>query len=281
VLDFENALYQFGFTSYESKLFQSILKYEMMDASNLAKMSSVPQAKVYETLSKLENRGLIEPIPLGSKHYYRSKPKSVIKEYFDGEFNKIQNNRKIIENSVDEFYHSENSPEIPFVGVAGMDNIENNLIELIEQSKSELIAFFPPKMYTPKVIDALNKSKLKINLKLIFPNEEIAQPFLPLLPNVNIFRLQTPAFDILRSIYTQIISILPSDAKESHAQSIISNLIHNLKDIFGLMMVDSKKSFFLIPIPISISMAIIATLPELIDFHKEGLTLILESSILI
>ena len=56
-------LQQLGFTSYEAKAYSACLGCQPATAYEIAKNSGVPSSKIYETVNKLVNRGIIQPLP--------------------------------------------------------------------------------------------------------------------------------------------------------------------------------------------------------------------------
>lgn len=53
-------LQQFGFTQYESQVYQSLVTSDQpLDATGVVKGSGVPRAKVYEVLHRLAEKGMI------------------------------------------------------------------------------------------------------------------------------------------------------------------------------------------------------------------------------
>lgn len=54
-------LQQLGFSSYESKAYLGLLSCHPATAYEVAKASGVPTSKIYETLSKLTTKGLVQP----------------------------------------------------------------------------------------------------------------------------------------------------------------------------------------------------------------------------
>ncbi len=53
-----------GFTSYEARIYIALIKHSPATGYEISKVSAVPQAKVYENITRLENRGLV--LSLGS-----------------------------------------------------------------------------------------------------------------------------------------------------------------------------------------------------------------------
>lgn len=69
------------------------------------------------------------------------------------------------------------------------------------------------------------------------------------------------------------------DITNSFALQILKELSTNLKTIFGLMVIDDKKSFFRISLPIDLPIAMMTILPKIVEFHKRGMNEMLTSTV--
>ncbi|SDM53321.1 transcriptional regulator [Fictibacillus solisalsi] len=68
-------LQQFGFTQYESQVYQSLVTSEQpLDATGVVKGSGVPRAKVYEVLHRLAEKGMILESTVEKKRLYSALP---------------------------------------------------------------------------------------------------------------------------------------------------------------------------------------------------------------
>ncbi|MFG6113840.1 TrmB family transcriptional regulator [Halobacillus sp. MO56] len=68
-------LQQFGFTQYESQVYQSLITVDQpLDATTIVKQSGVPRAKVYEVLHRLSEKGMILEAITGKKRLYTALP---------------------------------------------------------------------------------------------------------------------------------------------------------------------------------------------------------------
>ncbi|WP_163102497.1 TrmB family transcriptional regulator [Peribacillus alkalitolerans] len=64
-------LQQFGFTQYESQVYQSLITVDQpLDATGIVKRSEVPRSKVYEVLHRLSEKGLILESTVEKKRLY-------------------------------------------------------------------------------------------------------------------------------------------------------------------------------------------------------------------
>lgn len=70
----------FGFSLYESKAYITLVKYGILSAPSIAKHSTVPKSKVYETLENLLKKRVIEEFPGSPKKFRPRSPAFVFKE---------------------------------------------------------------------------------------------------------------------------------------------------------------------------------------------------------
>ncbi|WP_108671656.1 TrmB family transcriptional regulator [Peribacillus acanthi] len=96
-------LQQFGFTQYESQVYQSLVTVEEpLDATAIVKRSEVPRSKVYEVLHRLGEKGLILESTVEKKRLYSALPleATIEKLKADFEFNVQQLKNVQIKNTV-------------------------------------------------------------------------------------------------------------------------------------------------------------------------------------
>lgn len=68
-------LQQFGFTQYESRVYESLISSAVpLDATSVVKQSGVPRSKVYEVLFRLTEKGLVLESTEDKKRLYRALP---------------------------------------------------------------------------------------------------------------------------------------------------------------------------------------------------------------
>jgi HTH-type transcriptional regulator, sugar sensing transcriptional regulator len=68
-------LQQFGFTQYESQVYQSLITVDQpLDATGIVKLSGVPRSKVYEVLHRLSEKGMILESTIEKKRLYTALP---------------------------------------------------------------------------------------------------------------------------------------------------------------------------------------------------------------
>lgn len=80
-------LQKFGFSQYESKVFEVLASSEEpMDATNIVKYSGVPKAKIYEVISRLIEKGMVLDSISEKKKLYTALPIATVIEKLTSEF---------------------------------------------------------------------------------------------------------------------------------------------------------------------------------------------------
>lgn len=273
--ELEGILKDLNFSQYESQVLITLIRYNLLDAKGVYENSGVPQPKIYETMIKLQEKGLIDILSKGRKKIYKIKPKEVIQEYILDFNRRTKKGIDIIE----DIYNTGETEEIPFIGIAGLTNIQEYLYTIIDTAKESIIAFLPPLHYDSRIISILQEKKDTLDIKIIFDNEdeftEIKEP----LKDLEIYSLKEPAFEKVSIILNSIEKFVKKGSQQTtYALDLLKTIGSNLPITFGLAVVDYKKSFFRIPLPVDIPLALLSTLPQLVNFHNEGIKAILSVS---
>jgi sugar-specific transcriptional regulator TrmB len=276
-LDLLDLLKEFSFTQYEAKILDTLIRYILLSARDIHKYSGVPQPKIYENLLLLQNKGLVDVIHRKKKKLFMIKPKEMIQEYLLNFSKHIQTIGDKSLEIIDKIYSTEEAEEIPFMGVAGQDAIQEFIYMLIDTAKKSFISFFPLNFFDSKILGLLMKKVDDIDIKIVLL-DDVSDVFIEEYKQLGLYRLNTPAFDVIKEIISKIEHFLPTEHGKAYSFQIIKDLALNIKEIFGIILIDDKKSFFKIPLPVKLPMAILSSLPELVEFHTNGINAILASS---
>ncbi|KGP71692.1 TrmB family transcriptional regulator [Pontibacillus yanchengensis] len=126
-------LQQFGFTQYESQVYQALITVdEPLDASAIVKRSGVPRAKVYEVLHRMTEKGMILESTVEKKRMYTALPieSTIEKLKADFEDNVEQlRNAQIKETPIDDRVWT----------LKNNQSIQSLLKELLHQAKDSII----------------------------------------------------------------------------------------------------------------------------------------------
>ena len=112
---------EFGLNTYEAKSYMSLLEKDQLTAVEVAKISGVPRARIYETLENLSQKGLCREIP-GKVKKYRAVDPSILIDKFNVKYHEAQ---KKLEEKSEELSRTKKDAE----------DFINNLIPLFQKSR--------------------------------------------------------------------------------------------------------------------------------------------------
>jgi sugar-specific transcriptional regulator TrmB len=279
MVSLEDLLKELYFTQYEAQTLATLIRYNVLSASEMYKYSGVPQPKIYETMNNLKEKGLIEIIPKGRKKLFRVKPREIIQEHLLNYTRKIDEIGKNSIRIIDKIYNSEETEDIPFIGIAGKDRIQEYINILIDTAQKSFVSYFPAIYYNDGIVSLIQEKYTSINIKLIFHDNEKIQPLKNKLSFIEIYYVKSNIFESINSIFGNIEQFLTPENRESFGFGIIKKIAINLQDIFGLAIIDREKSLFKLPLPIDTPMAVMSTLTDIVQFHCQAIDEILENTV--
>ena len=138
------AMENLGLTSYEIKVYLSLLERGSMTASDISKISGVPYSKIYEVLNSLENKVWLESDSSRPQKFYPKSPSTALEAVRLQKENEIKNNEEIIKNELIPIYEKSGIREKPEIWVVrGFYNIAGKVNEIIQNSQRELLIALP------------------------------------------------------------------------------------------------------------------------------------------
>lgn len=151
VRDLSEILQRFGFTQYESKAYQALVRSGSSNASSISKLSGVPRARIYDTLESLAKQGIVmtEENTEGLK-IYTCLPVCVflekIRNDWLSDFSFAEKELKMIENQ-------EEKQDTYISTLKGKDNILAFCRILIRRAKKQVILSIWDTMYNELLPD--------------------------------------------------------------------------------------------------------------------------------
>ena len=274
-------LKELNFTQYEAQTLETLVRYHILSASELHKYSKVPQPKIYETMIKLERKGFIDIIAIGSKskRYYKIKPSEILEEKILKYTKEIQDVGQKSIKIINKIHSTEESEDIPFIGIAKEENLMEHLYYLIDNAKVSLDIFLPLNYFNDQIVRRLNERNKDLSIKIISSDDHSSSILRKKMPKIAIYQLKTPAFEIFSNMLNNISKFAQLGITSPYILQIFKEIATNLKNMFGLMIIDDKKSFFRIPLPIDIPIAMMTILPKIVEFHKRGMNELLTSTV--
>jgi sugar-specific transcriptional regulator TrmB len=212
---------EFGLSSYEIKVYLALLSTGMNTARQLSSKSGVPFGRIYDVLTFLENKGIVEKQSSRPMKFLPVPPHLAIQKLLalkEEELQSVTKKAALLEEQLNKIYR-ESPQESSFWKVSFANEYSKNYYEKIIESKKELLTYFEfNEMKLEKyeeiiteflgVILPLVKRGVRIYLLLGIENDRVLQkismvaaPFLKYLNKIHIKITSTIAtpFDVIDS----------------------------------------------------------------------------------
>lgn len=161
-------LKKFGFTEYEAKTYIALIKEGIVSAPHLAKLADVPKSKVYETLTKLISRGMIEEYPGSPRKFKARSIEFVFDEMLKEEQKKIISFKEEAEELKKKFSDILKNTEKTFIEtdaiiwtVNGRKAFHEKMAEMAKRSQKEVLVVSPRFSRHPLVDKAVHAAKAR------------------------------------------------------------------------------------------------------------------------
>jgi sugar-specific transcriptional regulator TrmB len=133
-----------GLTSYETKVYLSLLETGSMTASDISKRSGVPYSKIYEVLNSLEDKGWLESDSSRPQKLFPKSPLTALEAMRMRIENDIRDNENLIVSELMPIYQKSGIREKPEIWVVrGIYNIAAKVSEIIQTCQHELLIALP------------------------------------------------------------------------------------------------------------------------------------------
>ncbi|MEM0447250.1 MAG: helix-turn-helix domain-containing protein [Thermoplasmata archaeon] len=163
-------LYTFGLNNYEAKVYETLLRLGESTAWQIALSSNVPQAKIYEVLSSLENKGFVQR-SVGKPLKFRPiNPDISLTEYIEKYKKETMQKMEMMEkayNEVKEKFKFKGNESISFIWtIKGKDMVLAKAKEMINNAKNEILIAGHRPLRSLNCMDTLGNISLNKNIKI-------------------------------------------------------------------------------------------------------------------
>ncbi|SRR5690606_24352474 len=133
-----------GLTSYEIRVYLSLLEAGSMTAADISKKSGVPYSKIYEVLNTLEEKGWLESDSSRPQNFFPKSPTSALEAMKQRQENNFRESQSVIANELMPMYTKSGMKERPEIWVArGVPNILTKVNDIIQNTQQELLVALP------------------------------------------------------------------------------------------------------------------------------------------
>jgi len=125
-----------GFTAYEAKTYLGLLACQPATAYEVAKKSTVPSSKIYETLNRLMSKGIVQPTLSATEHgqqYVALSPKDFSEQIRQSAVSQTTQLLPLLERMTDEV------PSDFIWPLVDQKQIETKALEMVRQSQTNIL----------------------------------------------------------------------------------------------------------------------------------------------
>ncbi|MDW0314988.1 MAG: helix-turn-helix domain-containing protein [Nitrososphaeraceae archaeon] len=138
------AMESLGLTSYEIKVYLSLLETGSLTASDISKKSGVPYSKIYEVLNSLEDKGWSESNSSRPQKFFPKSPLTALEAMKMRIESGIRDSKNMIMSELMPIYEKSGLRERPEIWVVmGVYNIAARIGEIIQTCQHELLIALP------------------------------------------------------------------------------------------------------------------------------------------
>jgi sugar-specific transcriptional regulator TrmB len=133
-----------GLTSYEIRVYLSLLEADGVTAHDMSKKSGVPYSKIYEVLNSLEDKGWLESDSSRPQKFFPKSPSTALEIMKTKHDNNFRESQGTIVSELMPIYTKSGIKERPEIWVAtGIMNIAAKVNDIIQNSQQELLVALP------------------------------------------------------------------------------------------------------------------------------------------
>lgn len=172
-MDTEHILQKVGFTQNEAKAYLALLRIGRSTSYNIVKEAKVSSGKIYETLDKLIERGIVSYIIIRGKKYFEAAEPERLLDYMNKREFEIREETLEISKIIPElkakkkFVEKVTKAEI-YEGISGIKSIYELMLSELK-SKGTILILGAPKEAGKKLdsyFDNFNKRRIEQNIQL-------------------------------------------------------------------------------------------------------------------
>ena len=137
-------LAEYGLSNYEAKVYYAILPLGVMTAKEISEVSMIPFGRIYDTLTRLEEKGVIESQDTRPKKYSAKDPKIALKNLLESkevELLKLKDGAPTIEEKLAQIYLGQSNESL-FWNVALESEAIAKHSQKVLETQEELLIYF-------------------------------------------------------------------------------------------------------------------------------------------
>ncbi len=168
-------LISLGLTTYEAKVFSALTRLGEARVSDIHVVAEVPRSAIYETLDRLEHRGIIETSTGRPKRFRAVPPKIAISKIESEVLSAVKDAREGLEELA--CAPPQGTSDVRIWAIKGKGRIKDRMERMIDSTKSEmLVAGYPDLLIDFEALWRMAKEK-KIKIRFASPDPQKIKTF--------------------------------------------------------------------------------------------------------
>lgn len=168
-------LEELGLTNYEAKAYIALIMRGISTASEIIEVSSIPQPRIYDIMTSLEEKGFVETQEGRPRKYRPINPKIAFHRYME----QLKEKQRHVTEVLSEVYSGKFVKERPAIWITrGEANIIGRSLQTIKEAETELLVAIPSHL-SPRLIKDLKEAyKRGVNISLVLYHDKMDERIL-------------------------------------------------------------------------------------------------------
>jgi len=164
----EQQLKELGLSEYESKVYMALIRSGTLTGLKASKLSGVPQGKIYDTLYRLAEKGMVSIMNVHPKLFKAVNPEIAIKGFIKSKKEHLQELEQNLPKQIKNLRGLQNEETDEKVSVfTGRKNAFAQHRYLLETAKKSMDIMFTFEIIQPATKRILQEKREKLNIRII------------------------------------------------------------------------------------------------------------------
>ena len=161
------SLKSLGLTKYEALVYIALLKMAGATATEIHEISGVPRASVYPVLDKLIQKNLVSVSHTSPRRFDAMPPEEGISNLLVHIEKNARDAKKTLEKVYSHRIGEERGTQELIWSIYGQENIQLRILDLVRNAGKRIIIFSSPSIFTPSLIESLEKTGESVRVEII------------------------------------------------------------------------------------------------------------------
>ena len=149
-LTVSEALRKLGLTGYETKVYMALLKYGSLTAYEISSLTGVPYPKVYSSVNRLEDLGLVRSLESRPLRFKVEPPSMSLEKLKNQIVEELEDSVGFLVKELSPLYSAVSKMErYGRLNIVGLSRVVRGVLKLVSEAAEELLMILPSKKPVP------------------------------------------------------------------------------------------------------------------------------------